>query len=66
MRRLSKFVASILAVRYSGKGEEIGHFPIFIEADNQKEADEKAKEIALQRWPKAEGWAGHNAVSVLR
>jgi len=66
MKRLSKFMASIAAVKYSGKGEELEHLPIFIEADDHKEADEKALEIAKMRWPKDEDWQGHDAVSVLR
>ena len=61
-----KYFASIAAVRFSGKGEEIDHLPIRIEADDHDEADKKAPEIALQRWPKKEGWQGHSAVSVLR
>ena len=61
-----KYMTSIAAVRFTGKGEELDHLPTFIEADNRKEANKKALEIALQRWPKSEGWSGHSAVSVLR
>ena len=61
-----KYLASIAAVRYSGKGEELDHLPIRIEADDHKEADQKALDEALQRWPKDEDWQGHDAVSILR
>ena len=61
-----KYLASIAAVRYSGKGEELDHLPIRIEADDHKEADQKALEVAKMRWPTEEGWSGHSAVSVLR
>ena len=66
MKRLMKYFSSIVAVRYSGKGEELDRLPIRIEADDHKEADEKALEIAKMRWPKDEDWQGHDAVSVLR
>ena len=61
-----KYFASIVAVRYSGKGEELDHLPILVEADSHDEADKKALDEALQKWPKSEGWSGHDAVSVLR
>ena len=61
-----RYLASIVAVRFSGKGMELDHLPITIEADDHDEADQKALEIALQRWPKSEGWSGHDAVAVLR
>jgi len=61
-----KYMTSIAAVRFTGKGMELDHLPIRIEADNCKEANEKALEMALERWPKDEGWSGHDAVSILR
>jgi hypothetical protein len=64
--RATKYVASIVAVRYSGKGEEIEHLPIFVEAGDHDEAGEKALEIALQEWPVKEHWQRHSAVALLR
>jgi len=61
-----KYFASIAAISITGKGMELDHLPIHIEADNRKEANKKALEIALQRWPKDEGWSGHSTVSLLR
>jgi len=60
-----KYIASIAAVHASGKGMFVGHLPVRIEATDYKEADQKALEIALQRWPKEEGWTSHDAVSLL-
>ena len=61
-----KYFASIVAVCFTGKGMELDHLPIHIEADSHNEADKKALDEALKKWPKSEGWSGHDAVSVLR
>jgi len=60
-----KYIASIAAAHASGKGMFVGHLPVRIEAESIDEADKKALEIALQRWPTEEGWTSHDAVSLL-
>jgi len=61
-----KYFASIAAYKFTGQGMFLDHLPIRIEADSHDEADKKALEIAKEKWPKSEGWSGHDAVSVLR
>lgn len=59
-----KYIASIAAIKSNGKGMFVEHLPVRIEAESYKEADRKALEIALHRWPKEE-WEAHSAVSLL-
>ena len=61
-----KYTASIAAIHSSGKGMILDHLPVRVEAESANEANEKALEIAKQRWPADEGWSGHSAVSLLR
>ena len=61
-----KYITSIVAIKSNGQGMKYDHLPIRIEADSSDEADEKALEIARQRWPAEDGWYDHSAVSLLR
>ena len=60
-----RYITSIAAIKSNGQGMFLEHLPVRIEAANAKEADEKALEIARQRWPTEEGWTSHDAVSLL-
>ena len=60
-----KYITSIVAIKSNGQGMKYDHLPIRIEADSTNEANEKALEIARQRWPAEDGWTSHNAVSLL-
>ena len=60
-----KYTASIVAIKSNGQGMKYDHLPIRIEADSTNEANEKALEIAKQRWPAEDGWSDHSAVSLL-
>jgi len=59
------YIASIVAIRSNGQGMKYDHLPVRVEADSTEEADEKALEIAKQRWPAEDGWSDHSAVSLL-
>jgi hypothetical protein len=61
-----KYFASIAAYKFTGQGMFLDHLPIRIEADSHDEANKKALDEALEKWPAKEGWQGHDAVSVLR
>jgi len=60
-----KYTASIVAIKSNGQGMKYDHLPIRIEADSTNEANEKALEIARQRWPTEDGWSDYHAVSLL-
>ena len=60
-----KYITSIVAIKSNGQGMKYDHLPIRIEAESTDEADEKALEIAKQRWPTEDGWSDHHAVSLL-
>ena len=60
-----KYIASIVAIKSNGQGMKYDHLPIRIEANSTNEANEKALEIAKQRWPAEDGWSDHSAVSLL-
>ena len=60
-----KYTASIVAIKSNGQGMKYDHLPIRIEADSTNEANEKALEIARQRWPTEDRWSDHHAVSLL-
>ena len=61
-----KYIASIVAIRSNGQGMKYDHLPVRVEADSTDGADEKALEIARQRWAAEDGWSDHSAVSLLR
>jgi len=60
-----RYIASIVAIKSNGQGMKYDHLPIRIEADSTNEANEKALEIARQRWPTEDGWSDYHAVSLL-
>ena len=60
-----KYITSIVAIKSNGQGMKYDHLPIRIEADSTNEANEKALEIARQRWPAEDGWSDYHAVSLL-
>ena len=60
-----RYIASIVAIRSNGQGMKYDHLPVRVEAESADEADEKALEIACQRWPTEDGWSDHHAVSLL-
>ena len=60
-----KYITSIVAIKSNGQGMKYDHLPIRIEAESAKQADEKALEIARQRWPTEDRWSDHHAVSLL-
>ena len=60
-----KYIASIVAIKSNGQGMKYDHLPVRVEAENAQQADEKALEIARQRWPTEDGWSDYHAVSLL-
>lgn len=60
-----RYITSIAAIKGNGQGMKLSHMPVRVEAESREEANERALEIAKQRWPTEDGWSDYHAVSLL-
>ena len=58
---MKKYLGSIVAVRFTGKGMELGTAAVRLQAENIEDALAAAELLAVSKWPPGDFWGNHSA-----